>query len=61
MKDRAPRGETVVINGTRYFIFNGTKIKVSEHFAPDGKPLSTLLEDVIRYVAAHPPEEPSPH
>ncbi len=28
-----------------------TKIKVSEHFAKDGKPLEALLEDVIKYYA----------
>ena len=27
----------------------GTRIKVSEHFAKDGKPLENLLEDVIKY------------
>ena len=28
------------------------RIKVSEHFAQDGKPLDSLLEDVIQHAAA---------
>lgn len=39
--------------GTLYFYHGNTRIKVSEHFSDKGKPIGTLLEDVIRYSAAH--------
>ena len=38
-------------DGEMYFYIGNTKIKVSEHFAKDGKPLEDLLEDVINYSA----------
>ena len=38
-------------DGEMYFYIGNTKIKVSEHFAKDGKPLEDLLEDVIKYSA----------
>ena len=38
-------------NGEMYFYIGNIKIKVSEHFAKDGKPLEDLLEDVINYSA----------
>ena len=34
-------------DGTQYFVMGKVRIKVSEHFAQDGKPLDSLLEDVI--------------
>ena len=42
-------------NGEMYFYIGNTKIKVSEHFAKDGKPLEDLLEDVIKYSAKSSP------
>ena len=39
-------------DGTQYFIMGKIRIKVSEHFAEDGKPLNSLLEDVIQHAAA---------
>ena len=38
-------------DGEMYFYVGNTKIKVTEHFAKDGKPLENLLEDVIKYSA----------
>ena len=38
---------------TLYFYYGNTRIKVSEHFSDKGKPIGMLLEDVIRYSAAH--------
>ena len=35
-------------DGTQYFVMGKVRIKVSEHFAQDGKPLDSLLEDVIQ-------------
>ena len=36
-------------DGTQYFVMGKVRIKVSEHFAQDGKPLDCLLEDVIHH------------
>ena len=38
-------------DGEKYFYVGNTRIKVSEHFAKDGKPLDNLLEDIIKYSA----------
>ena len=35
-------------DGTQYFVMGKVRIKVLEHFAQDGKPLDSLLEDVIQ-------------
>lgn len=43
--------------GTLYFYYGNTRIKVSEHFSNTEKPIGTLLEDVIRYSAAHQTEK----
>ncbi len=34
-----------------YYYFGNTRIKVSEHFASDGKPVDKLIENVIEYAA----------
>lgn len=39
--------------GTLYFYHGNTRIQVAEHFNDRGKPIGTLIEDVIRYSAAH--------
>ncbi len=36
-------------DGTQYFYCGDTRIKVSEHFAEAGKPMSDLVKDVIQY------------
>lgn len=38
-------------NGTQYFICGKSRIKVSEHFATEGRPLGELIADVIRHSA----------
>ena len=38
-------------DGELYFYCGKTKIKVIEHFADNGKELSTLIEDVITYAS----------
>lgn len=38
-------------NGTQYFICGKSRIKVSEHFATEGRPFSELIADVIRHSA----------
>ena len=43
--------------GTLYFYHGNTRIKVSEHFNDRGKPIGALIEDVIRYSAAHQTEK----
>lgn len=42
-------------NGTQYFICGKSRIKVSEHFATEGRPLGELIADVIRHSADKPP------
>ena len=39
------------LDGEKFFYIGNTRIKVSEHFAKDGKRLEDLLEDVIKYSA----------
>lgn len=47
-----PVGRLIVgEDGAQYFICGKSRIKVSEHFASEGKPLSELLEDVIQHTA----------
>ena len=38
-------------NGTQYFICGKSRIKVSEHFATEGRPLGELIADVILHSA----------
>ena len=40
-------------DGTQYFICGKSRIRVSEHFATEGKPLDDLIADVIQYTAYH--------
>lgn len=39
--------------GEQYFVCGKSRIKVSEHFAKEGKPLSELLEQVIQHTAGN--------
>lgn len=39
-------------NGEQYFVLGKVHIKVSEHFANNGKPFVHLMEDVIQHAAA---------
>ncbi|MBQ3156380.1 MAG: hypothetical protein IJB81_05575 [Clostridia bacterium] len=34
-------------DGTQYFMIRNYRIKISEHFASQGKPFDLLMEDVI--------------
>ena len=43
--------------GTLYFYYGNTRIRVAEHFNDRGKPIGTLIENVIRYSAAHQTEK----
>jgi hypothetical protein len=43
--------------GTLYFYHGNTRIRVAGHFNDRGKPIGTLLEDVIRYSAAQQTEK----
>lgn len=47
-------------DGQLYFIHGRTRIKVTEHFSADGKPLNTLLEDVIQFSAQRRDDEIRP-
>lgn len=55
--DEVPTFYVVEGDGPLYFYYGNTRIKVSEHFSDKGKPIGTLLEDVIRYSAAHQTEK----
>ena len=52
-KNGTNRSGTILtdMDGTEYFVMGKVRIKVSEHFAQDGKPLDCLLEDVIQHAA----------
>ena len=55
--DEVPTFYVVDEYGTLYFYHGNTRIKVAEHFNDRGKPIGTLIEDVIRYSAAHQTEK----
>ena len=55
--DGVPSFYVEIEDGPLYFYYGNTRIKVSEHFSDKGKPIGTLLEDVIRYSAAHQTEK----
>ena len=40
--------------GTLYFYHGKNRIRVAEHFNNSGKPIGALIEDMIRFSAAHP-------
>lgn len=52
-RDTPPTGTTIKSGDGTYFELGKTRIKVTEHFAPTGKPLPVLLEDLIRYISEH--------
>ena len=52
-QDEVPAFYVTEGDGPLYFYYGNTRIKVSEHFSDKGKPIGMLLEDVIRYSAAH--------
>ena len=55
--DKVPTGYVTDEHGTLYFCHGKTRIRVSEHFNDSGKPIGTLIEDVIRYSAAYQTEK----
>lgn len=50
-KNRFPTGEYTTANDTLYFIIGKTRIKVTEHFAAEGKTVTDLIQDLILYEA----------
>lgn len=44
-------GSYAYLHGQLYFIHGNCRIKVTEHFPTDGRPLDLLLEDVIQFSA----------
>ena len=38
-------------DGTEYFYHGNTRIKVTEHFNDNGKPMNDLVEDVVQFAA----------
>ena len=51
--DEVPAFYVTEGDGPLYFYYGNTRIRVAEHFNDRGKPIGTLIEDVIRYSAAH--------
>lgn len=47
-------------DGQLYFIHGKNRIKVTEHFPADGKPLGILLEDLIQFSAKEQEDEIRP-
>ena len=43
----APTGKTVEINGEQYYIIGRNRIKITEHFPVDGKPIEELVTGLI--------------
>lgn len=35
-------------DGTQYFVFGKSKIKITEHFVENGKPIGELVTDLIQ-------------
>lgn len=42
-----PEGRTITENGEQYFVVGKNRIKITEHFQPEGKPIEELVEDLI--------------
>lgn len=45
--DLSAEGRTVIEDGAQYFIIGKTRIKITEHFRPDGKPIEELVTALI--------------
>ena len=41
------RGYTVIEDEEQYYIIGKTRIKITEHFRPDGKPIEELVTTLI--------------
>lgn len=41
----------IEFDGTMYFYHGNTRIKVTEHFRDHGRPMTDLMEDVVRFTA----------
>lgn len=42
-----PEGQTVTENGEQYYLVGKNRIKITEHFQPEGKPIEELVTDLI--------------
>ena len=40
-------GQTITENGEQYFVMGKNRVKITEHFSPDGKPIEELVTDLI--------------
>lgn len=47
MQDSDLKGRTVIENGVQYFVLGKNRIKITEHFNPNGKALDELMTDLI--------------
>jgi len=46
-------GKVIKENGMQFFICGNNRIKISEHFAAEGRPLGDLIVDVVRQTAGN--------
>ena len=44
-----PEGRTVIEDGAQYYIMGKNKIKITEHFPANGKPIDELIVDLIAH------------
>ncbi len=45
--DGGIQGPIVTVDGQPYFVIGKNRIKITEHFSPDGKPIDELIADYI--------------
>ncbi len=42
---------TIIENGVQYFVYGKNRIKITEHFATEGKSFGDMMVDVILHVS----------
>lgn len=47
MPDSDLKGRTVTENGVQYFVLGKNRIRITEHFASNGKTLDELVTDLV--------------
>lgn len=50
-KNESKQNRYIIRDGKVYYICGNTRIVVSEHFSDNGKPLGSLIENVILHAA----------
>ena len=50
-KNKSTQNRYIIRDGKVYYLCGNTRIVVSEHFSDNGKPLGSLIENVILHAA----------